>query len=118
MPPDFETFALTRLDQMEARQRRLTRFGLILLLGNVALALLLLFQLARSEGWLGAPGTVTATRFVLLDEAGRMRGEWREDEGPRLTLSTSDGLERATLWVNHNGAASLILLDNKSAAGH
>ena len=66
---------------------------------------------------LGLPRVVEASRFTLVDERGRVRANLAMDEGPRLELLSESGQARASLWVNHTGAATVILLDNKDGKG-
>jgi hypothetical protein len=111
MPSDFESYTVTRLDQLEAQQRRLRRRATWLSVLVVGQGLILLYLLLP-VGRIGIPKYVEASYFVLVDGHGRVRGELKMDEGPQLQLLTEKGQERATVWVNHDGSASLILMDN------
>jgi hypothetical protein len=113
----FESFVTDCLNRLEAKQRRLRWICAVLVLLSVIQTGVVLYVACPVGSWLGLPRTVEASRFVLVDEQGRVRGEWEVDQGPRLVLSTEDGIPRATLWVNNNGASSVMLLDNKNGAG-
>lgn len=112
MPTEFET-AVNRLDLFEAQLRRQRRYvmGLTtLVLGQGVLLLYLLLPVGRLFG--GAPKVIEASRFVLVDDRGQVRGELKMDNGPVLVLLSASGQERAALDVNHNAAAGLTLMDN------
>ena len=117
MPSDFETYITARLDELEARHRRLKVFSAVLSVLTAGLALAVLYLLLPVGSWFGLPKVVVASRFVLLDGKGRVRGELAMASGPKLQLSTADGEPRATLWVNHDGAASVRVSSNWHRAG-
>jgi len=117
MPSDFEAFVAGRLDELENCNRRLRRNGTWLAIFAVGQGIILLYLLLPVSGWLGVPKYVEATRFVLVDDRGRVRGELTMDQGPVLQLRTDDGKERAVLTVNHENAAHLLLLDNRDNGG-
>ena len=117
MPSDFESYVVARLDELETRHRRQRRLGMWLGMIAAGQGLLLLYLLLPVSGWLGVPKLIEASRFVLVDDRGRVRAELVDDQGPRLSLLTADGQERAILWVNHDGAARVLLTDNRNGAG-
>ncbi len=117
MSSDFPATVAARFQRLEAQHRRLKWSLAALLLLVLAQALAILYLLLPVTSWLRLPRVIEANRFVLVDERGRSRAELIMDQGPRLRLSSADGAHRATLWVNHDGAASLILLDNNNGAG-
>lgn len=111
MPLEFD-YVLTKLELLETghgRLRRRTRWLTVLVVGQGLILLYLLLPVGR----LGIPKYVEASYFVLVDDHGRVRGELKMDQGSRLQLLTEDGQERAVLWVNHDNAACVILIDNR-----
>ena len=113
MAADFESYITERVQQLENQALRLK-----ILLAVQAIALLVgLYFLLPVGSWLGVPKTLEASRFVLVDERGRVRGEWQVDEGPQLELFTASGKFRAGLSINHDGGAFLGLSDNQDGAG-
>lgn len=117
MPSDFEAYVVVRLDELESKNRRQRRLAMGLSVVAAGQGLLLLYLLLPVSGWLCVPKTIEASRFVLVDDRGRMRAELHEDQGPSLTLFTEDGQERATIWVNNNGGAFVLLMDSREGAG-
>jgi len=84
------------------RTRVLTAFCCVL---GAALALLVLLGTAGSP-----PKEIEATRFVLRDASGRMRGELTTDDyGPKLSLYDTSGLKRVQLLGSEQGGSSLIM---------
>jgi hypothetical protein len=116
MPSDFESYAVGRLDELEARDRRLRRRVTRLTVLVAAQGVLLLYLLLP-VGRLGVPKYLEASRFVLVDDRGRVRGQLVDDQGPQLELLTEDGQSRAVLWVNHDESAALLLMDNRGGGG-
>lgn len=116
MPSEFE-YALSRLDQLEVGQRRLRRRSRCLMVLAGGQGVLLLYLLLP-VGRLGIPKYLEANWFVLVDDQGRVRGELKMDQGPKLELYTEKGDERAVLFVNHDGTAALMLLDNHPGSGY
>jgi hypothetical protein len=116
MPSEFE-YALTQLNRLEAGYRRLRRRTLwltVLVVGQGVLLLYLLLPVGR----LGIPKYQEANWFVLVDDHGRVRGEWKMDQGPKLELFTEKGEERAVLFVNHDNTAFMMLFDNHPGSGY
>ena len=116
MSSDFDR-AVNRLDQFEAQLRRQRRYviGLtVLVLGQGVLLLYLLLPVGRL---FGAPKSIEASHFVLVDGRGQVRGEWLDDSGPVLKLFSEQGQERAVVMVNYQGTASIVLLDNRPGGG-
>jgi hypothetical protein len=116
MAPDFPAAMAGRFERLEAQHQRLKWSLAAMLLLMLGEALAILYLLLPVSSWLRLPREVEANRFVLVDERGRARAELILDQGPRLQLLSADGTARATLWVNREGASSLILLDNKNGA--
>ena len=92
------------VQRLLVRTRILT--ALCVLLG-AALALLVLLGAGAP-----APRVIEATRFVLRDASGKMRGELTTDEyGPKLKFYDTSGVERVQLFESDSdkGASGLIL---------
>ena len=115
MPSDFEAYAVRRLDELEGRVRRGRRHQFWLSAVVAGQGILLLYLLLP-VGRVGIPKYLEASHFVLLDGAGRVRGEWGMDlgQGPSFRLLTDGGQMPASFWVNHDGSANVILKDNSS----
>lgn len=73
MPSDFDSYIVARVDQLEAGQRRL-RWRVIWLMVLAASQGAFLLYLLLPVGRLGIPKYVEASRFVLVDDDGRLRG--------------------------------------------
>ena len=90
------------VQRLQCRTRVLA--ALCVLFGGV-LALLVLLGTAALP-----PKAIEATRFVLRDASGIMRGELTTDEfGPKLKLYDTSGVERVQLFESDKGSSGLIL---------
>jgi hypothetical protein len=118
-PAQTEDRTVSRLLDMDKRLRTLN-LQLRLLGAGLAVALVALITVVLRPGLLGGPGSaavLSVRHLVLLDEAGRPRGEWRVDEegNSRLTLQDRLGQARLSLAVLSAGSPGLSLID---ATGH
>jgi hypothetical protein len=107
---------LTRLEELERENRRLRRFGTMMLVG-LAMILGLGAALVFFSGRFGLPGsaqTVSAQQFMIRDRDGNVRGVWGtgEDGTVRLALSDPEGRQRVRLSLLDDGSAGISLADS------
>jgi len=111
-----ETVLLERMDRIERENRRLKRFGSMMM---VAMAVVLglaaaVFWYTGRFGIAGAvPQNIVARQFTLRNADGTTRGTWgvAEDGTVRLMLSDGKGRARVRLSLLADGSAGLSFAD-------
>jgi predicted nucleic acid-binding Zn ribbon protein len=101
-----------RLEALERDNRRLQRFGMLLIVGMAVLLALgvVLVYTSRSV----AP-EVSARSFVLRDADGTVRGVWgvaQEDSSLRFVLQDPAGRPRIRMSLLGDGSAGISLIDS------
>lgn len=117
--PDFvhrvEHILLERMDRIERENRRLRRFGTMMLVG-VAIVLgvtLAVFVYSGSFG-VGVPENIAARQFTIRDAQGTSRGTWgvAEDGTVRFLLSDLSGRPRVRVSLLPDGSSGMSLADS------
>ena len=110
-----EAAIVHRLEDLERDNRRLRRYGVMMLLG---LAVFLgvgasLLYFSGAYGLPGSPQMVAARQFLLRDARGTIRGTWgtAEDGSVRLALNDDRGRQRIRLSLLEDGSAGLTFAD-------
>lgn len=104
--PDSPTQRLTRL---ECDNRRIKRYGALVVLLMAAVALI---------GQVSKDRVVQAQQFILLDATGTVRAGLDATDGyPALRLTDRNGKTRASLAVLEDGTPVLALIDAGGLAG-
>jgi hypothetical protein len=110
-----EAAIVHRMDALERDNRRLRRYGIMML---VVLAVFLgvgasLLYFSGAYGLPGSPQMVAARQFLLRDSRGTIRGTWgtAEDGSVRLALSDDRGRQRIRLNLLEDGSAGLTFAD-------
>ncbi len=117
MTPDRTGTPEQRLEAMERdmrRVRRLSGFALVALAVFMGVAGAIIAMAERGRILDRSHGILESRRFVLRDEAGRIRGVWEAAEGgaAQIILSDSAGRERLRLRVLEDGSAGLAMVDS------
>ncbi len=109
-PQALESAILKRMERLERENRTIKGAALLLML--TAGAILLMGQAPRSR-------KIEASEFVLLDSAGKSRGElaMAPDGTPQLVLYDAKGKSRASLGVSDSDGPSLLLTDVNARMG-
>ncbi|MBA3259643.1 MAG: hypothetical protein H0T68_09280 [Gemmatimonadales bacterium] len=107
---------LHRLEQLERENRRLRRYGTMMLMG-IAVILGLGAALIFFSGRFGLPGSaqvVVARQFEVRDIDGRVRGVWgaAEDGSVRLAFNDVGGRQRVRVSLLADGSAGLSFADS------
>jgi hypothetical protein len=111
-----EAVLLDRLDRIERENRRLKRYGSLMLVG-VAVVLGMTVAVFWYSGKFGLGGAVTenlaARRFTIRDSHGATRGTWgiAEDGTVRFQLSDLQGRPRVRLSLLPDGSSGLSFAD-------
>jgi len=94
-----------RLDRLERENHRLKRIGALVLVGIAAVVLM--GQARPSK----VAKVIEAEKFILRDEAGKVRAMLDASTSPRtsFTLLDVNGVARAGLWLGPDGSPALIL---------
>jgi hypothetical protein len=117
--PDFvhrvENILLERIDRIERENRRLRRFGTMMLVG-MAIVLgvtLAVFVYSGSFG-IGVPENIVARQFTIRDAQGTSRGTWgiAEDGTVRFLLSDLSGRPRVRMSLLPDGSSGVSLADS------
>ena len=110
-----EAAIVHRLEDLERDNRRLRRYGVMMLL---VLAMFLgvgasLLYFSGAYGLPGSPQMVAARQFLLRDARGTIRGTWgtAEDGSVRLSLNDDRGRQRIRLSLLEDGSAGLTFAD-------
>jgi hypothetical protein len=110
-----EAAIVHRMEALERDNRRLRRYGVMML---TVLAIFLgvgasLLYFSGAYGLPGSPQMVAARQFLLRDARGTIRGTWGtgEDGSVRLALNDDQGRQRIRLSLLEDGSAGLTFAD-------
>ncbi len=111
-----EPWTPERLDALERENRRLRRYGIMMLMA-IAIIVGLGTALIFFSGRYGLPGsaqTIAAQQFILRDGLGQIRGAWgtTDDGSVRLALSDPSGRQRVRISLLEDGSAGLTFADS------
>jgi len=114
-PKPTEIVLIERMEHIERENRRLRRFGTIMLVGMaVMLGITLAVFLYSGSFGAGTPQNIAARQFTIRDAKGTSRGTWgiAEDGTVRFLLSDLSGRPRVRLSLLPEGSAGLSFADS------
>ena len=104
-----------RMEALERDNRRLQRYGMLLVVGMAILIALVVVLVYTSRT---VATEVAAKRFVVKDASGIVRGAWgmAEDSSLRLIFQDAAGRPRVRISLLNDGSAGISLADSLGRA--